>query len=147
MIAAFPRLADKISPEPMSGCRLWDSATSPTGYGLFWFNRTYVLAHRFVYTLLVGAIPEGLTLDHRCRTRCCVNPDHLEPVSGRENILRGVSPSARNARKTHCKRGHRLAGDNLKVKLRTYPDGVRPQRTCRTCESAVRHLLYLRTGR
>jgi len=63
------------------------------------------MAHRAVYESERGPIPEGMTLDHLCRNRGCVNPDHLEPVTNRENILRGVSPSAVHAAKTHCRCG------------------------------------------
>ncbi len=63
-------------------------------------------AHRYAYEALVGPIPEGLTLDHLCRTRACVNPAHLDPVTNRENVLRGVGLSAQNARKDRCRNGH-----------------------------------------
>jgi hypothetical protein len=65
--------------------------------------------------LLVGPIPEGKQLDHLCRNRACINPEHLEPVTAKENILRGESFSAKNARKTHCIHGHELSGDNLRI--------------------------------
>lgn len=84
------------------------------------------LAHRVAYEMLVGPIPEGKQLDHLCRQRTCWNPAHLEVVTGRENTLRGVGRTAVNAAKTHCSRGHELAGDNLYVH-----DG---QRKCRACK-------------
>lgn len=95
----------KIKPAP-DGCWLWTGAVRE-GYGAFKdpvTKRTKV-AHRGVYELLVGPITEK-TLDHLCRVRSCVNPDHLEPVSYQENILRGEGASAVNARKTHCVQGH-----------------------------------------
>ncbi|MEU6204615.1 HNH endonuclease signature motif containing protein [Micromonospora musae] len=70
-------------------------------------------AHRAAYYLFVGEVAEGLELDHLCRQRRCVNPNHLEPVTGRENVLRGVGLTAKNATKTHCPRGHELAPGNL----------------------------------
>lgn len=84
-------------------------------------------AHRFAYERLVGLIPEGLQLDHLCRVPYCVNPAHLEPVTSRENTMRGLNFAAVNAKKTHCLRGHLLSGDNL-MTTPSY-DG----RLCRTC--------------
>ena len=87
-------------------CWSWLGARSQTGYGRFWVDGKTVKAHRWAYEHLVGPIPDGLTIDHLCRVRSCVNPAHLEPVSNRVNVLRGDAPAARNARKTHCVRGH-----------------------------------------
>lgn len=92
--------------EKTETCWLWRAHRLPTGYGQFYFDGQMRYAHRVAYELFVGPIPAGLTIDHLCRVRACVNPDHLEPVTNRENILRGVAPSALNARKTHCIRGH-----------------------------------------
>ncbi len=123
----------------MTGCWLWMGATyiggrggtrgsHPLPYGQF----RRMPAHRWAYERFVGPIPNGLQLDHLCRTTLCVNPDHLEPVTNRENVLRGTSPSAGNARKTHCNRWHPLSGDNL----RPARDG---RRRCWPCEQmAVR---------
>jgi len=83
-------------------------------------------AHRYGYERFIGPIPAGLSLDHLCRNRGCVNPAHLEPVSHRENVLRGVGPTAVNAAKTTCPRGHELLGKNLFL----YADG---RRECRKC--------------
>lgn len=83
-------------------------------------------AHRAVYALLVGPIPAGLEIDHLCRIRHCVNPEHLEAVTKYENMMRGNVGAAINKRKTHCVRGHEFAGDNLYVS----PSGTR---TCATC--------------
>jgi hypothetical protein len=101
------RIESKISPEPMSGCWLWTGyLAGGNGYGGITIENRQCLAHRVVYELLVGPIPEGMELDHLCRNRCCVNPDHLEVVTKKENVLRGIGLSAQNARKTHCKNGH-----------------------------------------
>ena len=106
-------------------CWLWLAARFPEGYGLLAIKSRPYYAHRFAYELLVGPVPEGLHLDHLCRVRHCVNPQHLEPVTRRENILRGDSFSAANAKKTHCLRGHQLEGGNLHV--------YNGARVCRRC--------------
>ena len=71
------------------------------------------IAHRVAYEKAYGPIPEGLVIDHLCRNGLCVNPEHLEAVTRKENILRGEGACAQNARKTHCKRGHELIPENL----------------------------------
>ena len=89
-------------------------------------------AHRIGYEQLVGPIPKGLELDHLCRVRHCVNPDHLEPVTHKENTLRGSCPAAVNARKTHCKRGHPLTDDNIARQSKTNA------RVCLKCQAVRR---------
>ena len=79
-------------------CWLWKGTIMLNGYGQFKTRNQRHLAHRFAYNAVRGAIPDGLQLDHLCRVRACVNPDHLEPVTGTVNILRGESPGAKNAR-------------------------------------------------
>lgn len=125
------RVRSKVAYDP-DGCWLWVGAVRDTGYGQIGIRlarRQYAnkLAHRYVYELLVGPIPDGLQIDHLCRVITCVRPDHLEPVTQRENIARGESACAWNARKTHCKRGHPFAGPNLIL----VNDGR--WRVCRTC--------------
>lgn len=115
-------------PEPITGCWLWFRANKGSGYGTARVNGHTVQAHRLAYELIRGPIPDGLTIDHLCRTACCVNPDHMEPVTHRENTLRGIGRTAQNARKTHCNRGHELSPEN------TYLQPGRPrERTCKTC--------------
>jgi hypothetical protein len=110
------------------GCWLWTGYRLHNGYGSLMANgKKNTLAHRFAYELLVGPIPDGLTLDHLCRVRNCVNPAHLEPCTMAENALRGVGPTAVNARKTHCKRGHEFTPQNTYAR----PDGGRECKACR----------------
>lgn len=94
-------------------CWLWTGGVRRDGYGRFFIgSRGYskgFVVHRLTYEMLIGRIPESLTLDHLCRVRHCCNPDHLEPVSIGENVLRGETIPARFARRTHCTAGHDLA--------------------------------------
>lgn len=112
-----------VSPE---GCWLWQAATYPNGYGQFWNGKRGQLAHRFAYETMVGPIPEGLDLDHLCRVRACVNPAHLEPVTRRENLLRGETLPARHAARDECRKGHAYTPENT----RTYPGRGRQCRAC-----------------
>jgi hypothetical protein len=112
-------------------CWLWVGVRSSDGYGRFEIRNHQVSkvfkAHQMSWILLRGPVPDGLQLDHLCRVRHCVNPDHLEPVTMAENIRRGISPWGLNAQKTHCPRGHELMGPNLYVT----PGGGRSCKTCR----------------
>lgn len=109
-----------------SGCWQWTRPLD-NGYGRFWINGRTRLAHAVSYEMHVGAIPAELHIDHLCRNRGCVNPDHLEPVTPGINVLRGIGLSATNARKTTCKRGHPLSGENLRI-------NVHGARECKECQ-------------
>lgn len=124
------RFEGKFCPEAISGCWLWIAYTQPGGYGQFFYDGRMGLAHRWSYEHYVGPIPEGLTLDHLCRHPSCVNPEHLEPVTMRENVLRGNGVCAKQARQTHCKRGHEFDSANTHVRLR----GTSLIRVCRACD-------------
>lgn len=109
-------------------CWVWVGAKHREGYGHFYVGRKSFLAHRVVWLAMRGEIPSALECDHLCRVRPCVNPAHIELVTHAENVARGDAPHAINARKTHCKRGHELSGDNL------YESGLRRgARQCRKC--------------
>ena len=119
-----------------SGCHEWMGPRNKAGYGKFQLQGASLLTHRLAWEMEVGPIPEGLTIDHLCRNRCCLRIDHLEVVTGLVNILRSDGPSARNARKTHCKRGHEFTIENT---IKSVSRNGRPARTCRTCRADVRH--------
>ena len=114
----------------LGSCWIWTGAKHPDGYGRIGVgsrtdgSRRSRGAHVVAYELLVGPIPEGLHLDHLCRTPSCVRPDHLEPGTPAENLLRGQGWAARNARKTKCPAGH------------NYDGRVGDRRTCSQCRKA-----------
>lgn len=117
-------MLQKIIPTE-SGCWEWDGRHFAGGYGgshIVINGKQEICAHRIIYMLLVGPIPEGLDLDHLCRNRGCVNPDHLEPVTRRENISRGFWGA-----RTHCVHGHEYTEAN------TYRVPVSGHRQCRIC--------------
>jgi hypothetical protein len=108
----------------------WEHPGSKSdGYGIIKRAGRLQLAHRYHYQRILGAVVDGLELDHRCCNRACVNPNHLQPSSHRDNTLRGVGPTAINAAKTHCSRGHEFTQDN--TILRTTGG-----RRCRECNNA-----------
>lgn len=126
-----------------SGCWVWRAGLTGAGYGAFTLpghgGKKQVGAHVWSYQNFVGEIPAGLELDHTCHDpatcsggsacphRRCVNPEHLEPVTKRDNLLRGGGVAAKNYRKTHCHAGHPLSGDNLY----NYKNH---RRVCRACQ-------------
>jgi hypothetical protein len=112
--------------EEKDGCWLWLGTVSQQGYGKMKVGGVTRRVHRVAYELYVGPIPTGLVLDHLCRVRNCVNPDHLEAVTQHENLSRGVKTTvARAALSTHCPHGHEFTPDN------TYHTSY--GRKCRIC--------------
>lgn len=125
----------KVNRAPGNACWEWTGATRK-GYGTFqstqWGKTIHRLAHRHAYELLVGPIPEGLTIDHLCRNTLCVNPAHLEPVTGEENRNRG----SRSPLNTTCINGHAYTPEN------TYR--YKNRRECRTCRRLAGMRQYYR---
>ena len=109
-------------------CWLWTGAGTQNGYGNIRVKGKTHLAHRVVWEELVGPIPDGRVIDHLCKVRSCVNPDHMEIVTQRENVLRGKAGLRGVRRATHCLRGHPFTPDNTLVS----PSGE--SRQCRTCK-------------
>lgn len=122
------RFAENLRFE-QNGCWTWTGYTTDEGYGRFSVSQRLVLVHRYSYETQRGPIPEGLVLDHLCRNTSCVNPDHLDAVAQRVNILRGVGASAQNSKKTHCYRGHEFTPQNTGQ----HQNG---SRKCLACETA-----------
>lgn len=134
------RLREKTQ-EIDSGCWEWTGNIMPNGYGVLAIGRRSlgerktVYAHRVSYEFHRGPIPHGLDLDHLCRNRRCINPDHLEPVTRQENVLRGVGPRKASeyfAQITHCKHGH--AFDEINTSPRK--EGGRKCRKCGAIRTA-----------
>lgn len=112
-------------------CMLWAGVVNTQGYGKWTrlIDGKRVSAHRAMYMILVGEIPKGLTIDHLCNTPACINVDHMEVVTRRENTLRSSNPAALNKKKTVCKNGHPLIGENLYV--------YKNMRNCLTCRRKI----------
>jgi len=126
----FDRFTRKIStPREAGGCWIWTASATTDGYGTFRLNGRSQRAHRVSYVEYVGPIPaEKPQLDHLCRNRRCVRPDHLEPVTNQENADRG-EPGKHNAIKTHCPKGHEYTPENTRITRRGW-------RNCLACDKA-----------
>lgn len=119
-----------------TGCWMWQRATDSQGYGLTRKFRNPTnrisLAHRVSYEAFKAPIPTGLVIDHLCRTKACVNPEHMEPVTIGENVLRGIGLAATNARASHCGHGHEYSAENTRIAV----ERGRHRRVCLTCQKA-----------
>ena len=117
-------------------CWLWAGYKEEQGYGQLFYRENgknkYVYAHRLMYEQLVSPIPDGMVIDHLCRVRHCVNPDHLEVVTPRVNNDRGIP---HNRTKTHCPRGHEYSGENLLVQK----GGKYTVRRCKVCVNTLQN--------
>lgn len=126
-----PYIQENIEIKSVTGCWEWTGSTRGEGYAQIRHEGKQEGGHRVTYKILVGPIPPKAHLDHLCRVHHCVNPnnDHIECVTPRINILRGIGPSANNAKKTHCPKGHPYDENN------TYdrPTPSRPGRGCLAC--------------
>lgn len=117
------RLMRRTVYNPETGCMEW-VGTLAYGYGIITDHGKRLRVHRLAYELARGEIQNGLEIDHLCRVRHCLNPDHLEAVTHAENTRRGVGFAGQNARKMSCHKGHPFAGQN-----------TRGDRYCRTCDT------------
>jgi len=137
------RFWSKVALPNEQGCMLWTDYVGKKGYASFSADGQRWLVHRFSYALAYGEIPAGAVIDHvkanGCRHRHCVAPAHLEAVTGAENNRRSTSPTATNARKTRCHRGHAFDEQN------TYNDPA-GQRQCRACR-ALNQRAYMKRKR
>lgn len=133
------RFMAKIEVLP-SGCWQWTGSMWGRKYVQFWVDKRHVYIHRWAYEYFIGPIPDGLTLDHLCRNTRCANPWHVEPVTNKENGLRGNSKPAINARKTHCVHGHPFNEANTRIRANGY-------RQCNECQRLRNRAMWLANQR
>lgn len=117
-----------------SGCWTWTRSLLPNGYAHLSLSGRKHYVHRLFYVLTYGPIGDGKQLDHLCRNRACCRPDHLQPVTCRENLLRGQTVAAGHASKTHCSKGHPFSGPNLHIYWYVRKGQKKSTRVCRTCK-------------
>jgi hypothetical protein len=120
-VAPIARFVQQV--RQVGDCWEWTGSLTRLGYAQFWDGARRIYAHRWSYEYHVAAIPSGLVVDHLCRNRACVNPWHMEPVTARENTLRGDGPTAEIARRRRCPLGHEY-------------EQTAAGRVCRTCSRA-----------
>jgi len=129
-VSPMDRFILRVARSGEGGCWIWCGSRQTNGYGRFSIAHKWVPAHRWSYEQVRGPIPRGLDLDHLCREPLCVNPDHLEAVTRRVNLLRGRTIPAAHAAKTRCPAGHAYDQAN------TYT--YRGMRQCRKCRAVHR---------
>ena len=123
-------LIDRSIPEPNTGCWLWLGSVSQDGYSQV--GKPPWSGHRIAFEVKHGPVPEGMEVDHICRVRCCVNPDHMQPLTHYDNLIKSYRKVSPNSLKTHCPKGHPLDGENLRLKKTSTRLGV--SRQCKACE-------------
>src|ERR1051326_3887830 len=139
------RLMNLTMPVTECGCLLFLGSLTNGGYGCFYDGTRLRLAHRVSYELHRGEMPDRMQIDHLCRVRCCVNPDHLEPVTHAENLRRGsgVPESTKEATRarakliTHCPKGHEYTPENTRIK--------QGKRACKACDRDRHNARYAHT--
>ena len=134
----FHRFWSKVRIEGFNpaGCWIWIAHRNRDGYGRFYFDGRVLEAYRVAYEMMRGSVPTGKQIDHLCRNRACVNPDHLEAVTGQVNILRGNTLPAANVAKTHCPKEHVYNYINT--------HWYKNQRLCRACNRQATQTLKRR---
>lgn len=139
-LPVIDRLLSRVDTSDPKDCWTWPGADNGVGYGVIGsggHSGSNVYTHRVAYEHIIGPIPPGLVLDHLCRNRRCCNPTHLEPVTHRTNLRRGIGVTAQNAAKTHCPSMHAYDSGNTYI----YPSG---QRRCMTCAREYQRRLRAR---
>lgn len=139
----YQQLVDRFwsRTKKQGSCLIWTGHIDKDGYGKFSIREKVWYAHRFAYTLTKGNIPNGLNLDHLCRNRACINPNHLEAVTHLINVKRG-NAGLHERIKTHCRQGHKYSKKNT----RYAKENGFIKRVCRTCKRERARALRAKYG-